>query len=421
MPATFKKNLQYYKFCLYGFLKNLNFFEPFLILFFLEKNFTYLQIGLLYAIQSISTNILEIPTGIMADAIGRRRTMIYSMISYLIAFVVFYLSASFTAFIIAVICMAFGDAFRTGTHKAMIFEYLKINNWKDQKVHYYGNTRGWSQVGSAISAVIAGGIVFYSGSYKFVFIASTIPYLLDLILLLSYPKELDGEKKEFHPEKIFTNFKSVISDFIESVKNKNLLRAIVNSSSYSGYFDAIKDYLQPVLKGFTLSLPLLIAYEEKSRSAIIIAIVYFGLNLLTAFASKFAGRFAEKFSNISIPMNITLIIGLSVGVAAGLLHNIGLYLITIALFIVSYIIHNIRRPIGEAYITDTMKNDILATALSTESQVTTLITTIIAPVIGFISDKFGIGIGVASVSFVLLALTPFYYAKRTTAPREQNV
>nr|HPO50544.1 MFS transporter [Spirochaetota bacterium] len=232
MAATFKKNLMYYKFCLYGFLKNLNFFEPFLILFFLEKNFSYLQIGILYSVQSISTNILEIPTGIMADAAGRRRTMIFSMTSYIVAFGVFYFSANFAAFILAVIFMAFGDAFRTGTHKAMIFEYLKINGWKDQKVHYYGNTRAWSQMGSAVSAIIAGAIVFISGTYKYVFLASVIPYLLDLFLLLSYPKELDGEVKEFKLDKILTNLKNALKDFFDSIRDKRMLRAIVNSSSF---------------------------------------------------------------------------------------------------------------------------------------------------------------------------------------------
>ncbi len=411
MPATFKKDLMYYKFCSYGFLKNLNFFEPFLLLFFLEKGFSYLQIGVLYSIQSISTNLLEIPTGIMADAMGRRRTMIYSMISYIFAFVVFFLSSSFITFVLAVVFMAFGDAFRTGTHKAMIFEYLKINNWKDQKIHYYGNTRSWSQMGSAISALIAGGIVFYSGAYKYVFIASIIPYLLDLILLMSYPVNLDGDKKEFHPEKIISNFKTVIIDFIESLKNKNMLRAIVNSSSYSGYFEAIKDYLQPVLKTFALSLPLFIAYTDKSRSAIIIAIIYFSLNVLTAFASKNAGHFAEKFKNIYIPMNLTLLIGLLLGVFAGIFYKIGFHWIAILFFIATYLVHNIRRPMGEAYITDTMKTDILATALSTESQVTTLITAISAPIIGLIADKFGIGYGIAGVSLLFIVLMPLYYAR----------
>ncbi|HOV13810.1 MAG TPA: MFS transporter [Spirochaetota bacterium] len=411
MAANFKKDLMYYKFCLYGFLKNLNFFEPFLVLFFLEKGFSFLQIGVLYSIQSISTNILEIPTGIMADAMGRRRTMIYSMVAYLIAFVIYYFSSSFIAFVLAAIFMAFGEAFRTGTHKAMIFEYLKINNWKDQKVHYYGNTRAWSQMGSALSALIAGAIVFYSGTYKYVFIASTIPYVIDLFLLLSYPKDLDGDVKEFKPELIAANFKNVMKEFFESIRNHNMIRAIVNTSTYSGYFDAVKDYLQPVLKTFALSLPFLLAFDSKSRSAIIVAIVYFILNFLTSFASKSAGGFTEKFKNIYIPMNLTIILGLSFGVIAGFFDQIGVQLVAIILFVLMYLVHNIRRPIGEAYITDAMKNDILATALSTESQVTTLVTAILAPLIGLLADKFGIGIGVSAVSLLLLLLLPLYFAK----------
>ena len=39
----FRKDLQYYKFCLYGFLKNLRFFEAFLILFFLEGGLSFFE------------------------------------------------------------------------------------------------------------------------------------------------------------------------------------------------------------------------------------------------------------------------------------------------------------------------------------------------------------------------------------------
>jgi MFS family permease len=72
----FIKDLQYYKFSLYGFFKNLRFFEPFLILYFLDKGMSYTQIGILYAVREVGINILEIPTGIMADIIGRKRTLL---------------------------------------------------------------------------------------------------------------------------------------------------------------------------------------------------------------------------------------------------------------------------------------------------------------------------------------------------------
>jgi len=90
MSKKYQRNLQYYKFCLYGFLKNQKFFDPFLILFFIDAGLSFLQIGTLYAVREISTNILEIPTGIAADSLGRRKTMICSFIFYIISFAVFF-------------------------------------------------------------------------------------------------------------------------------------------------------------------------------------------------------------------------------------------------------------------------------------------------------------------------------------------
>jgi MFS family permease len=128
MHPGFKKDLQFYKFSLYGFLKNLRFFEPFLYLFFLEQGLNFLQIGALITIREITRNVLEIPAGVLADSLGRRRIMVMAFSFYIISFFVFYISVSYGLFIVAMFCYSFGDAFRTGTHKAMIFTYLKNKN-----------------------------------------------------------------------------------------------------------------------------------------------------------------------------------------------------------------------------------------------------------------------------------------------------
>ncbi len=62
----FKHDRMFPRFALYGFLKNLRFFDPFIILIFREVGMSYLQIGFLYAIRDVATNILEIPTGVFA-------------------------------------------------------------------------------------------------------------------------------------------------------------------------------------------------------------------------------------------------------------------------------------------------------------------------------------------------------------------
>jgi MFS family permease len=412
VSQTFIKDLQFFKFSLYGFLKNLRFFEPFLILFFLEKGVLFLEIGTLYAIREISTNILEIPTGIVADSLGRRRTMVYSFICYIISFIIFYFSAHYFMFVIAMVLFSFGEAFRTGTHKAMIFEHLKIKGWNDQKVYYYGNTRSWAQVGSAVSSLIAAFIVFYSGSYKFIFLYSTIPYVIDLFLMLTYPKELDGEIKQLEGEKVKQNFKRVVKEFFSSFRNRDVLRAIANSSVYAGFFKGTKDYIQPILKTLALSLPVLFFLEDRQRSSTVIGIAYFLIYMLTSVASKRSGRTAEMFSTLHTPLNITLIVGFLMGILTGIFYNLQWAVLSVILYIGIYVAENLRKPMVLSYVSDVMEQDILATALSAESQASSIVAATTALLIGFFADRYGVGSGLIIVSVIWILTTPLYLARK---------
>ena len=141
--ADFKRDLQYWKFSFYGFVKNLQFFDPFLVLFFREMGISFFQIGILYSVREIVTNITEIPTGVVADTLGRRSAMIFAFGCYIVSFALFYFFPSYVVYLGAMIAFALGESFRSGTHKAMIMEYLKQNGMTDQKVAYYGHTRSW--------------------------------------------------------------------------------------------------------------------------------------------------------------------------------------------------------------------------------------------------------------------------------------
>lgn len=410
----FIKNIQYYKFCLYGFFKNLRFFEPFFVLFFIEQGLSFLEIGILYSVREILINIFEIPSGIIADAIGRKKTLIVSFIFYIISFLVFFISNSFIFFLIAMFFYAFGDAFRTGTHKAMIFDYLHINNWSDERANYYGHTRSWSQFGSAISSLIAAAIIFYTGNYKTIFIFSTIPYIFDLILVSSYPTYLDGNYKKLEFNLIKQKLKTTSVDFLQSFKNKEILKSVANLSSYSGLHKSLKDYLQPVIQTFALSIPILFMISEKQKSALLVGIIYFVIYILTSIASKYSGFFKTKIKSSQKALNLTLFIGLAISLITGFTYHYMYYFSAIILFVGMFLIENIRNPIGVAHISTLYKNDILATALSANSQAKSLLAAIYAPIIGFFADKFGVGAAIVALVTIILITTPFYILKNQT-------
>jgi len=67
-------------------------------------------------------------------------------------------------------------------------------------------------------------------------------------------------------------------------------------------------------------------------------------------------------------------------------------------------IENLRRPAGIAEIAGQFDESILASVLSIESQLSSIIGAIMSLVIGFLADKLDPGIALATVSiFVLLA------------------
>ncbi len=286
---SFPRTMQYYKFCAYGFLKNLKFFEIVFLLFLKDGGLSYWQIGVLYSVRQVTTNLLEIPSGLIADALGRKRALIFAMFSYVLSFFLFYFSLNYLSLIVAMIAFGGGEAFRSGTHKAMILDYLKLNNLLEQKSRFYGSTRSWSQFGSAISSLLAAAIIFFSGTYRVLFLAATIPFLLDLLLIATYPKELNGIG-HFHDISILQKFKSTFSGFLGLFRDKKTIRALFSDAAYIAFYKGSKDYLQPILKITAVSLPLFLSLQQEKRTALLLGLVYFLIFLLTSFTSRKAWK-----------------------------------------------------------------------------------------------------------------------------------
>ncbi|MGW8180132.1 MAG: MFS transporter, partial [bacterium] len=252
------------RFSLYGFLKNQQYYDYFLLLAFRQMGLTYFVIGLLIAFRELMINLLEIPTGGIADLCGRRRSMIFSFMAYIVSFLIFGISGIAASaslgprgtlipfLLLAMLFFAVGDAFRTGTHKALIFSWLRIQRRIDDRTKVYGYTRSWSKIGSAVSVLIASVIVLVTNQFFYVFFFTIIPYLLNIINFLGYPKEIDCRLEEK------TTLRDIVHHLMDtlmiSVRQASLRRLVLESMGFEGFFKASKDYLQPILMAAAMPL-----------------------------------------------------------------------------------------------------------------------------------------------------------------------
>lgn len=407
---TFEKNNQYSKFCLYGFLKNLRFYDAFLLLFLVENGLTYSQVGILYASREIITNVCEIPSGLIADRYGRKSALLTAFILYMLSYIVFYFSTEFNVLLLAMLLIGVGDAFRSGTHKGMIMDYLKINHWEKHKITYYGHTRSWSQKGAALSALFAGIIVFYSGSYRYIYIISIVPYILNFVNIYTYPKELNHSIKAKVSGS--TPIKSMLKNIITAIRKKRVLEIVNSSALHAAFLKSIKDYIQPLMIHVALFIPVMSTISAKNKSGLTIGIMYFFIFLLTSLASKLSGKISSfRINKIE---NKTLFLGLFSGVLCGVLFYYEFWFLSLLLFISIYVIENVRKPILTGILADNVPNEILTSVISTQSFYKTFITAALSILLGIIADFQGIGISILSVSVLLIILTTLIQNKKST-------
>jgi len=393
-----------WRFSLYGFLKNQKYYEPFIILAFLEKGLTFFTIGLLIGFRQVCINLFEIPSGAVADLYGRRRCMILSFVSFVVSFVLFALADHLAWLFAAMFFFSVGDAFRTGTHKAMIFDWLQYQGREDEKAKVYGYTRSWSQIGSALSVIIAAGVVLVSESYTWIFWMSCVPYLLGIVNFLHYPAYLDG-KVDAAPSLRGVG-KHVLKTLRSCISARPLRNLLTESMLLAGGYTTVKDYLQPLLKYAALALPVFVALGDEQRSAILVGIVYSILYLLSAYSSRMADRLCRI--NGGEDKTCKLII-----LAHGLLFIVllpslyyGYYLISILAFVGLAMLQNAWRPVFLARMDQNSDSAMGATVLSVDSQAKSAFTMVTAPVLGLSVDHWGLWsvgpFGLFVVGFLLI-------------------
>ncbi|MCK5786700.1 MAG: MFS transporter [Candidatus Sabulitectum sp.] len=376
------------RFSLYGFLKNQKYYEPFLLLVFLEKGLSFFQIGLLIAFREFAVTLMEIPSGALADSHGRRLCMAGSMAGYIVSFVVFGFSSSFLLLFIAMFFFAAGDAFRTGTHKAMIFKWLENQGRLGEKTKVYGITRSWSKTGTALSSIIAAALVWRTGTFSTVFLFCIPPYLINLVNLLTYPKDLEGEERG--GKSLRETLGMMKASVVEAVKFRPLRNLMVETMGFQGMHKVTGDYIQPVIRTIAISIPLLAGLQGDRGSATLAGGVYFVLAVLGIFGSRFSHRLVAKAGSERRSATILWYVDILSYAALIPMLIAGWYIGAVVVFVILELIQNLWRPMQVSRFDHVSSSNRRATVLSIESQSKSLSAMIYAPVLGLLVDNFGL-------------------------------
>jgi len=137
---------------------SLIFLAPIWVPYYLAR-ITAAEMSILFVAMYLSQMFFELPSGALADMIGRRKTILWGFIVGGISYVIYPLFPTFWWFLFLAICMGAADAFRSGSEEALLYDtYIQIGD-EERFSGVYANGNVIYQAGLIISAAV-GGILF---------------------------------------------------------------------------------------------------------------------------------------------------------------------------------------------------------------------------------------------------------------------
>jgi MFS family permease len=310
---------------------------------------------------------------------------------YVASFLLYGLAESVAWIFAAVFLYGIGEAFRSGTHKAMIFAWLVREGRESERVEVYGRTRSWSKFGSAASVIVAAGLVLATDRYAPVFLFSTVPYLLAIGNFLGYPKELDVSPEETTARERSSTAevaRRLWAGLVESFRRRGLRRLILESMGFEGTFHATKDYLQPALVG-AVAGGMARDASPAGRAVLLIAAVYFVLYLAAGVASREAKRIPDRFGGEARAARVLWISAAALFTGILAFGWFDLAPLLIAAFVLLHVLQNLWRPVLISRFHAFGEESRMATVLSVESLAKRIGIMILAPVAGIAIDNAG--------------------------------
>ncbi len=150
-----------------------------------------------YSIVGIVQSIAEVPTGIVSDRIGRRKTMVVSAVLEVLMAVIFALAGTLGykyLLIVGAVVWALAEAFASGTDDALMYETMEELSMSDRYDVLYARSKTFGQIGLGVGALIAAVITYFYSLTVLAWVCAVID-IIPIFICLRFvePKRHNGE------------------------------------------------------------------------------------------------------------------------------------------------------------------------------------------------------------------------------------
>lgn len=343
---------------------------PFMIIYFRDLGFSFLQIMIITTAPVVGLVFFEIPTGALADCFSRKWSAVlgYTIVGISVFCIPFFIN--FYLILILWFLAGLGMSFVSGADEALVIDNLNHHRRKDLYHGFFVKSQSLAAIGAIISPLIGAAIVKFVAMKYLWFIFGGGILLMSLVLAF-FVTEC------FHHRKL--RMKEIISQTLKQSKSgakfllstKSLLFLVLGGMFTSFMF--VGEGLQPMLVGLSMPVYSLgIFYAAMAGSQLVFP-------FLSVYFKKLRLRTALSLTTFA---SMILLLSLLLVSPPG-------YIIGAALLILVTGLRVINGPLFNTHAHHLIPSKIRATVLSAKSMLTSIFASVYAISMGYFLDLFG--------------------------------
>jgi len=357
-------------------------YMPIIVPFYESNGLSMKDIMVLQAVYSIAIVVLEIPSGYLADVIGRRKTLIIGAMFGTIGFTTYSLSFGFLGFLIAEIILGIGQSCISGADSAMLYDSLLERGEEKKYSRFEGRITSLGNIAEAVAGIMGG---LLAG------ITLRVPYFAQIfVAFIALPAAITLVEPARKVPLIKAGFMEIIQIARFALFQDRPLRRNILFSAITGTATlTMAWFAQPF-------------FEYTNIDILWFGLLWTSLNLTVAITSYTAHYIEKKLGQNRSILMISLLIPL--GYLALSRFHLPSGLIILYLF---YLVRGFATPVLKDYINRITASNIRATVLSVRNFIIRLLFSLTGPVLGWIKDLYSLPQALTLAGIIFLVLSIF--------------
>ncbi len=363
---------------------------PIYVLFLNAQGLSPSQITTVSTTFMLSVFFLEIPTGSLADAYGRKVSTIVGWFLRAASFFVYYWADTFTVFLIAEFVGAIGAACVSGAFEA----------WVREGVDYKGYLNVISKTEIIIRAVsitlnIAAGYLAYKFGYKNLFLIGGLLLIFTAFTGLIFMKPNKSLKKDKHSLRGAERLLEVINHSTKTIFNSKFIKLFLLSEFIIGIsFEAVKMF-------WVFKFANILGNEKHIGTITAIS------SVILIIGSFLAGRIGRDKKNV---INNLIIVTLLTALSVFITTLTNFFAIALMFYLTHDLFKKIMKILRRVYIQEHISSKIRSSLTSFTSMVKTLGSVLGLTLAGFLVENYSVNTA-WTVSSILIASIIFVYIR----------